>query len=255
MNNLNICTFVNTSCQLVSVDNTSYASLNVNLYEYISLEFTVNYDDTINNNALIKSIDGNSYSNVSAISLPKDGVFNYYKLMIPKLDALIIESDGSYKNILLNNEIFYYNNFIYNGKNSISSTPSSSKEEFINNNISVILENSEKITDYLELRSISSIKTYIYSNIFVSYCKIEQCLLNLQKKIIDNPNPCLECSITNQTVYLRDFLLASIHILKYLLKCNKYSEIQRLIERLQTCTNICEGDDNINSCGCGTIEY
>ena len=124
-----------------------------------------------------------------------------------------------------------------------------------NKNISEILSNSKEIDNYVELEKIKGSQTFVYKSVFVSICKLQNCLIKLQRKILDDPRNCLDCNLQNNIRYNRDFLLSSIYVLQYLICTQNYSEIERIINNLKSCSNICEDYDSLNDCGCGTIKY
>lgn len=255
MNDFIIKLLVNTDCQLISIDNSNYNLLS-NYNEYESLDFLSNYDNELIENSIINNTLDNSSSKVCSINLYKDGVFNYFKVIIPTLNKLIINNEEDlYTDILLNNETFYYNNKVYIGTNNISCISAANKEDFINKNISEILSNSKEIDNYVELENIKGSQTFIYKSVFVSICKLQNCLIKLQRKILDDPRNCLDCNLQNNIRYNRDFLLSSIYVLQYLICTQNYSEIERIINNLKSCSNICEDYDSLNDCGCGTIKY
>lgn len=239
---------VNTDCQLVSIDKTDY-SLILNIDDYISMDFLVDYDGKCYNPTISKYEIGSS-ANVIALDIPLDDAYTYNKALIPTIYKLVVEE--TYDNITLKNELFFYDNKIYYGKNNISPISGSSKEDFVNKNIASILENSELVSDYTKLEDYNASQTYLYIEKFASICFLRKCLIKLQKSILDDPRNCLDCNLSNSIRYKRDFLLASIYVLQSLICINNYSEIHRILMNLRTCSDICE---NSNDCGCGTIKY
>ncbi len=113
MQNLSIQLIINQKCQLISVDNTNY--LSDNIIDYVSLEFLVYNEETGHREDTIVfkeyTYNREQYvKNTSAILFPKDGIFTYYKFVIPRLEKL---QSGNIFNI--KDRVFYYNGAFYFG--------------------------------------------------------------------------------------------------------------------------------------------
>lgn len=100
-----------------------------------------------------------------------------------------------------------------------------------------------------------STQTFSFQKVVFSVCKLQKCLVNLQKQIIDNPKSCNECSSTSSVRYRRDFLLSALYVLDYLKDRRNYDEAQRIIDNISGCGSLCEDLTNNNDCGCGSIKY
>lgn len=105
-------------------------------------------------------------------------------------------------------------------------------------------ENANNISNYCE-------------KIIFSFCKLQNCLVYLQRQILNNPYSCLECGVDASTRYKRDFLLSALYTLNYLVKIKRYDEAQRIINNLDSCGGLCSQSKltNKEDCGCGTITY
>lgn len=244
------------SCYFQAIDTTDYSKSihEMNLTKYAFIEFMVYlpYQETDEEQILLPYGKKTSFFNTSldrtySYTFKKDGHYNYYKYVIMTPDNTAIYNNGVYQ---IQNRIFYYNGIIYLGTRNTTSLVFD-----ITN--SIIISNWYLLKDYIG----THIDLYNISDLFTIY-KLEQCLISLQKKNLfdglkncsstGNINKCEDSSIDKMN---RDFLLASVFILKYLI-CNKsYLEAQRIIESLSTCGNLCDDtlyNGNNNNCGCGS---
>ena len=275
MQNLSIQLIINPQCQLVAIDNTSYLNLvtsegdNIeDITDHVSLEFLVYSDET---HPADKTVVFKEYNhrreeynqNITTINFPKDGTYTYYKFIIPRLEHLV-KSDSeqlTYNTIKMLDQTFYWDGHFYIGKKDLS-VSGDNIGTIISDNIDTILseEYSYQITNFLEIwESIQqgkSTQTFSYQKIIFSVCKLQNCLVNLQRKILDNPKNCLECDLNASIRYRRDFLLSSLYVFDYLKDRKNYDEAQRILDNLSSCTDICGEDlDFNNDCGCGSIKY
>lgn len=275
MQNLSIQLIINPQCQLVAIDNTSYLNLGTpegdnieDITEHVSLEFLVYINEIYPTDKTIIFKEYNHrreeyHQNVTIINFPKDGTYTYYKFIIPRLEHLVkMDSEQSvYNTIKLSDQTFYWKGKFYIGKKDLSIL-GDDINTIITNNIDTILSEgySYQITNYLEIwdsiQQGKSTQTFSYQNIIFSICKLQNCLVNLQRKILDNTKNCLECDLDTSIRYKRDFLLSSLYVFDYLKDRNNYEEAQRLLDNLSSCTGICGEDlDFNNDCGCGSIKY
>lgn len=251
---LDIHLFIQPNCQLVAVDNSDYNSLGVDLLEHVMLEF-LSYNDE--NNPLLKTIKLRKEIHNRGYYLAKfsskfildvDGTYSYYKLVIPVLDHFYKED--KYKG--LNNELFFYNGKIYK---------SNLNRDEETDDVSYILENSEEIINYIEAYELvqnggASQTFYCPKENVFSVCKLQRCLVSLQRQLLLT-NKC-DCGRNNcnDNVSLRnqrDFLLSALYVFDYLKDIRNFTEAQRILDNLSACGSIC-GDklnDLNNDCGCG----
>lgn len=89
------------------------------------------------------------------------------------------------------------------------------------------------------------------SNTFVSTCYTNKCYYTLMQKILLDQD-CMDCSkLDNATVKYMDLMYMSLEVIKYLKDLGTISEIQRVIESLDTCGGVCGPIVKTNSnCGC-----
>lgn len=267
MNNLSIQLIVNPHCQLVAIDNTRYFNLTArsndiidSLLQHVTLEFLVYRDEEypVDSTIIFKEYRhnrGEYGNNISTIIFPQDGIFTYYKFVIPKIEHLIKLDNQVIK---MQDQIFYYNRKFYKGFADIEFTESSI-EEVLNNHIDEIINNSEIVDNYLDIWSSikagNSTQTFSFQQIIFSMCKLQECLVNLQKKTLLDTKNCLECDTNTSIRYKRDFLLSALYVLDYLKDRKNYDEAQRILDNLSTCDNLCGDELNSNNnCGCGSTK-
>ena len=84
-----------------------------------------------------------------------------------------------------------------------------------------------------------------------SICRISTCLENLQRRYIFEGTPTKQCK-TESSKLFRDFLFASIFILRLLIRQQRYEEALRILEHVNSCSEVCElvNRSGKNSCGC-----
>lgn len=267
MNDLSIQLIIDPQCYLVALDNTRYYNLDTlpilnDLTKHVSLEFLVYNEDSepITASIYLKEFKykGDEYAqNISKFTFPSDGVYKYYKFIIPKLEWLIkeeeeiIEDENIIKHVArIRNEIFYYNNNFYFGLKD-KTVDINNLSSIINNDNCIVINNILDIWNYI-LDNYAS-QSFSFQKEIFTYCKLKKCLVNLQRKTLLSLGTCN----SNDDIYNRDFLLSALYVLDYLKDTNNYSEGQRIIEVLTTCGGfLCEENSSINNnCGCGTIKY
>lgn len=147
MQNLNIQLFLNQQCQLTAIDNTSYNNIGIDIIDHVSLEFLVyNDEDT----PITSSIFYKKYKhsrdqyvhNTTNFTLNKDGIYTYYKFLIPKLRHLVKEDEDKCIAVV-KDEIFYHNGNIYIGKNNVELESIGELDK--------VIENSCDIDEYLDI--------------------------------------------------------------------------------------------------------
>lgn len=158
-------------------------------------------------------------------TLPKDGLYVYYKLMVYKKSSL----DAEYKNKLYFNE---------------------KDEEFYLNDKKII--NFEDLLLYLDQTGF--VVDYYEQPVF-SLCKLEHCVFNLQRTALlpimkfCGKNTCEESKNDKNQ---RNFLFISLEVLKHLISEEKYDEAEEILEALSSCGSLCKDiSNNHSNCGCG----
>lgn len=173
--------------------------------------------------------DGNSgfyisenLDNEFVFDLPKDGLYAYYKIKIYKKEYI---EDAT-------NNKFYYDDKIMFGDEEIVNP-----EDIINK-----LDISYGIIDY-------------YEHPIFSLCKLENCILSLEKNtILNESNDYLgtaNCNKNDQTKKQRDFLFITLFVLKNLICQKRFVEAKEVLDSISSCESLCENLKNTKSnCGC-----
>ena len=173
--------------------------------------------------------DGNSgfyisenLDNEFVFDLPKDGLYAYYKIKIYKKEYI---EDAT-------NNKFYYDDKIMFGNEEIINP-----EDIINK-----LDISYGIIDY-------------YEHPIFSLCKLENCILSLEKNtILNESNDYLgtaNCNKNDQIKKQRDFLFITLFVLKNLICQKRFVEAKEVLDSISSCESLCENLKNTKSnCGC-----
>ena len=173
--------------------------------------------------------DGNSgfyisenLDNEFVFDLPKDGLYAYYKIKIYKKEYI---EDAT-------NNKFYYDDKIMFGNEEIINP-----EDIINK-----LDISYGIIDY-------------YEHPIFSLCKLENCILSLEKNtILNESNDDLgtaNCNKNDQIKKQRDFLFITLFVLKNLICQGRFVEAKEVLDSISSCESLCENLKNTKSnCGC-----
>lgn len=235
-------------CKLIAVDNTDYYNFDINLLQYMIVDFIVFKDDLVQSSIKVRKELHNRGQYLSRFAseflLEKDGTYTYYKLIIPTLDFFKIDSEDSDLYHNLQGQLFFLDGKLYH----------SLLENNDKCNLEAILDNSEEITDYLKAYDIvqnNDASQTFYSpakNIF-SVCKLQRCLANLQKQLLFES--CNKCEETATLRKQRDLLLSAMYVFDYLKDLGNFTEAQRILDNLSSCNFVCQ-DNDFNDCGCGS---
>lgn len=173
--------------------------------------------------------DGNSgfyisenLDNEFVFDIPKDGLYAYYKIKIYKKEYI---EDAT-------NNKFYYDDKIMFGDEEIINP-----EDIVNK-----LDISYGIIDYCE-------------HPIFSLCKLENCVLSLEKNtILNESNDYLgtaNCNKNDQIKKQRDFLFITLFVLKNLICQKRFVEAKEVLDSISSCESLCENLKNTKSnCGC-----
>lgn len=249
---------VHADCKLTAIDDNSYleiyggaSSLEDSLNNYISIEYLKYKDlDLIQDSIKIQSFKYLREHKLtdSVFYLPKDGVFCYYKFMIPKLEYLFIESEntGFYTGVYLKNQTYIYNNTVYKYTldDIFFDEPKSYNE--VKELISKILEKSTIINLEDLLDNIGSQTFYCKKTIF-TICNLTKCFVSLHQ---NSKNFKQRCVNNTEDTSIKDFLLSTIHVLDYLADIKEFTEAQRILENVMECGQFCTDIETENNCGC-----
>lgn len=238
---------IDSNCVLNAIDDTNYLGQRIDLNQYVLVDFIKYNDDTVitakNIKEQIHSREYLSHVFTTRFVLDKDGTYSYYKFVIPKLDKF--KTDTGY--IGLNNQLYYYNNNFYYCTNIINENVYSLEE---------ILNNSKVILNFLEFNDIvqqnfSSQTLYCPEKKLFSVCKLQKCLVNLQKQLLYTVSNCSldKCAVREDLRNTRDFLMGAMYVFDYLKDIQNYTEAQRILDNMMSCSNIC--DNILEDCNCG----
>lgn len=245
-------------CVLTAIDITDYRFLDVDLLQHTMLEFLSFCDEKVpvSNSIRIRNEIHNRGHYLdkftSEFLLSKDGTYSYYKLVIPKIEHFEVEDEeGLYSH--LKDELFFYDKKLY--KTNISNYD----EKFT---LSELLSKSEQIENYIEAYQyvqdgFASQTLYCPKEMVFSVCKLQKCLLNLQRKMIFiNRDTCNydECKTDKSLRNQRDFIFGAMYVFDYLKDTHNFTEAQRILDNLSSCNLLCDDKfiDTGNSCGCGS---
>lgn len=157
------------------------------------------------------------------ISLPADGLYTYYKLMIYK-DTFL---EGKYKNKVYFNETdkkIYYND----------------KEISKIEDLFIYLDKTGSVVDY-------------YEEAIFSLCKLEHCVFKLQQKsLLPLIKYCGKntCDESKEEKNQRNFLFISLQVLHHLISEEKYGEAEEILKGLSSCNSLCGDLKGNSNCGC-----
>lgn len=111
------------------------------------------------------------------------------------------------------------------------------------------METMEKIIASLELGNLQEDQEVeVYPLSIFSICKLRNCTLNLEKQAIsDFINNKRSCKTSTRDY--KDILLISVFVLENLICQNRYAEAGMLLDKLVSCSDLCENKP-IKSCNC-----
>ena len=112
--------------------------------------------------------------------------------------------------------------------------------------------NPEDIINKLDI-SYGIIDYYEYP--IFSLCKLENCILSLEKNIILNESNdylgTVNCNKNDQIKKQRDFLFITLFVLKNLICQERFVEAKEVLDSISSCESLCESLKNSKSnCGC-----
>lgn len=263
MGKIDIQLIVHPDCKITAIDDNSYmnlpgrySALVESLKDYTSVEFLKYKDIEIARDAIrIESFHSNRENMVGDTTFPiyKDGTYFYYKMLIPNLEFLFVESDklpNHFTEICLVNQTFYYkgNFYLYEGPSDIVFDNELTKEQILITYVSDILKCSKVLT-YDELFDNLGSQSFSCKKIVFTICNLIKCFVSLQRKTLAklSVNYCYDSSEENLK---KDFLLSTIYVLDYLKDINNFKEAQRILDNINECNLICADYNSSNDCGC-----
>lgn len=177
---------------------------------------------------------------LNEINLPlgSDGFFNITHLILPTVDWYYKETQKEFNNLYKYKTIYLSdgkNIYIVNNKELTKIDPLQfiTKNEFKN---TTIIKNQE--------------------GVFL-FCFLKKCYIDLCKQILNqlqtdkdnnNKNKIGQCENTDgdlkNLIFKRDFVWATINIIKLLIKDCNFIEAQKILEMIQNCNGICYHNEN-----------
>lgn len=171
--------------------------------------------------------DNNMIVDSNIVDIPKDGYYTLTYLVIPKEEYVnkLLELDENL--ISLFTDIFYYkDNSIFNEKE----------------------QQEVDINTFIE-RNLEGTNVLRYSKDFCSVFFLQKCYYNLCIKLLKN-NDCTTCNYESTDLsYYRDIMFMGLQTVRYLSLKGRFMEAQNIVERFQSCSNICNNTYNEN-CRC-----
>ena len=231
---LNIKILENRDCGITATDYTSYSGP----INSVFIEFVVK-DESIIYNIVREVNTPEDVPTTTEILITEDGLYTYHKLIIPTLEYYRGE-DSSYN---VANKCFYYNQKIY--KSDVNITLDQ-------------INNCEKITNISDMLGlVDGEDISYYTEDFFILCRLRNCFLqkintSLLESIKVGCNS--ECIKSSENMVARDFMIASLSVLDWLIANKDYDEAKRILNILKACNNyLClpEYNSTIGGCNCG----
>ena len=232
---LNIKILENQECGITVTDYTSYnESIKAAFIEFVVKDESIIYN-------IVREV--NTPSDIATnteIPINKDGLYIYHKLIIPTLEYYKA-GDLSYN---VANKCFYYNQKIYKSDSDITLDQINNCEKITNVSDMLKLTDSEDVSYYTE-------------NFFV-LCRLRNCFLQrINLSLLDSVEvDChLECIKSSKNLIARNFMIASLAVLDWLIANKDYDEAKRILNILDSCDDyLCPSEYNssiMGGCNCG----
>ena len=232
---LNIKILENQECGITVTDYTSYnESIKAAFIEFVVKDESIIYN-------IVREV--NTPSDIATnteIPINKDGLYIYHKLIIPTLEYYKA-GDLSYN---VANKCFYYNQKLYRSDSNITLDQIDTCEKISNVSDMLGLVDSEDVSYYTE-------------NFFV-LCRLRNCFLQrINLSLLDSVKvDChLECIKSSKNLIARNFMIASLAVLDWLIANKDYDEAKRILNILDSCDDyLCPSEYNssiMGGCNCG----
>lgn len=246
-------------CSIIAVDKSHLHPYNNGEINRVDISFMLHndeiaYSDVLEiNNIHDLHLDNSIYIKTS-FNIEKDGLYTYYKIVVPTLEYYKVEDQNDLYRVYEGGRTGHY--FWYNG--SVWYPDDTKFQGFEVYDISKywIEDMCKEITDIKDLCKIWELDSSIfwYSCDLFTICHIRKCLLNKQKDLLTSytNNNCKVCAIDSEIVTDRDFVMSSVFVLEYLIEHKLYNEAQRILDQIFTCGNtLCGSYITSKGCGCG----
>lgn len=243
---------INSTGQLVTLDDTV-----MDHTDHVSLEYLLPVDvlEDVKKNDLIvcpELYTKGQYNTQSIFDLDQDGTWVYIKLGVPNWDHFNVDSTITKGTIFVvpgDTEHFYV---------VMKEFEKSSDEFEVSDSVKELQMKSLLLAYYAESRVPgANTQTLYFEKKIFSVWKLQQCLVNLQRELLDKvPCSCEACSTDKDTIYRRDFLLASMYVFDYLKDIGNFEKAQLILDKLNSsCNWLCQESSHENDCGCGKAKY
>ena len=241
---LNIELLENQDCCFTAVDSTRIPLDSNNKVNRAYIEFVVK-DSSIVYNIINEAVDESDVLNNTIITPGSDGLFKYYKIVIPTLEYYRA-GDSSYS--IESGRFFYIDQKIYKVNTTLASA----------DNIESSCTQLTSIMDLWNSREEDNNIYYAYKEFF-SICRIKNCYLNRVAESISNDASKIcnsNCGVDGSSTEKRDFMLATLYVLEYLISIKDYDEANRILNIILTCDDyLCpqsySGFKVSGGCNCG----
>lgn len=171
--------------------------------------------------------DKNTIIDSNIIDIPKDGYYTLTYLVFPKKEWVdkLLSLDSNLGTLFTN--IFYTkDNLIFSEKE----------------------QQEVDVYTFIE-RNLEGTNVLRYSKDFCSVFFLQKCYYNLCMKLLKN-NDCTTCNYDGSDLsYYRDIIFMGLQTIRYLSLKGKFMEAQNIVERFQSCSNICNDTYN-EDCRC-----
>ena len=232
---LNIKILENQECGITVTDYTSYnESIKAAFIEFVVKDESIIYN-------IVREV--NTPSDIATnteIPINKDGLYIYHKLIIPTLEYYKA-GDLSYN---VANKCFYYNQKLYKSDSNITLDQIDTCEKISN------------VSDMLGLVDYEDV-SYYTENLFI-LCRLRNCFLQrINLSLLDSVEvDChLECIKSSKNLIARNFMIASLAVLDWLIANKDYDEAKRILNILDSCDDyLCPSVYNssiMGGCNCG----
>ena len=241
---LNIELLENQDCCFTAVDSTRIPLDSNNKVNRAYIEYVIK-DNSIVFNLITESETESDIVNNTIIPTSSDGLFKYYKIVVPTLEYFRA-GDSSYS--IAKDRFFYIDKKIY--KTNVELTSADSLESSCTQITSIMdLWNAREEDDNIY---------YAYKEYF-SICRIKNCFLSrvAESAAIYAANGCnSSCNKDQSTSEKRDFMLATLYVLEWLISTGDYDEANRILSIVLSCDDyLCPqtyiGTVTGGGCNCG----
>lgn len=232
---------IHKDCKITVIDDNSFLTQPGNvsdilneLKNYTSVEYLKYKDEYVAEDCVKIEpflVNRGNYITNTIFPIYKDGIYFYYKILVPKLNKVLSESSIIKHQIFTYNDKFYYIEYIDISDMSL-----------------------DNIENYIckESKLITFDQLYDYADSQILTCKKQVfTICNLINKYVDLHKESIESRINNVcnkscNQSYKNFLLSTIYVLDYLKEINNFKEAQRIIDNINSCTFI----SDLSNCEC-----